>query len=217
MGIVINHVIYLPLRKNRSSSLVFLLVSFGIYTVVQNLTQIAYGSQVVTLRLGNTVEGRHLFDAIITDVQLIIILTTIILFISTSLFLKFTRLGKAMRAVADNPIGASIVGINPERIILISFASGSVLAGIAGILTSLETNIEPSMGLNAIFKAIIASIIGGIGNIPGSLIGGIFLGFIENMGIYKINSGWKDSIAFLVMIVFLIFRPNGIFNVKSSK
>jgi branched-subunit amino acid ABC-type transport system permease component len=126
-------------------------------------------------------------------------------------------LGKAIRAVSDDPIGARVVGIDSEKIIISAFAIGSALAGAAGILISLETNLEPTMGLNAILKGIVASIVGGIGNIPGSLFGGLFLGLAENLGIWKIQAGWKDTIAFAILIIFLLFRPSGIFGVKTEK
>jgi branched-chain amino acid transport system permease protein len=128
-----------------------------------------------------------------------------------------TKMGKAIRAVADDPVGASVSGIYPERIILYAFGIGSALAGMAGVLISLETNIEPTMGLNAILKGIIASIIGGIGSIPGAVLGGFFLGIVENIGIWKIQAGWKDTIAFAVLIIFLLFRPEGILGKGSNK
>lgn len=121
-----------------------------------------------------------------------------------------------MRAVADDPVAASMVGINPEKVIMAVFFIGSALAGAAGILISLETNIEPTMGFNAILKGIIASIIGGIGSIPGAVLGGYFLGLAENLGIWKIQSGWKDAIAFAILIVFLLFRPGGIMGIKTE-
>jgi len=93
--------------------------------------------------------------------------------------MRKTKLGLAMRAVADDPLAASVVGINPERIITVAFVVGSILAGAAGILISLETNIEPTMGFNAVLKGIIAAIVGGIGSIPGALLGGMFLGIVE--------------------------------------
>ncbi len=128
-----------------------------------------------------------------------------------------TKMGKAIRAVADDPVGASVAGIYPERVILFAFGIGSALAGMAGILISLETNIEPTMGMNAILKGIIASIIGGIGSIPGAVLGGFFLGIIENLGIWKIQAGWKDTIAFAVLIIFLLLRPEGILGKRNNR
>ncbi|HDP68112.1 MAG TPA: branched-chain amino acid ABC transporter permease, partial [Candidatus Marinimicrobia bacterium] len=110
----------------------------------------------------------------------------------------------------DDALAANVVGINPERIITASFAIGSALAGIAGILISFETNLEPTMGFSALLKGIIVSIVGGIGSIPGAVLGAYFLGLVGNFGIWHISAGWKDAIAFGVLIVFLLFRPAGI-------
>lgn len=169
------------------------------------------------LRTGPVKEGHHILGAVITDIQIMILVISLILFAGLWLFIQKTKLGKAMRAVSDDPIAASVVGIHSEKIIFVSFAIGSFLAGAAGILISLETNIEPTMGFNAILKGIIAAIIGGIGSIPGALLGGFFLGIAENLGIWKIQAAWKDSIAFLILIVFLLLRPGGIMGVNTDK
>ena len=136
--------------------------------------------------------------------------TSALLAAGMSSLLRFARVGKAIRAVADDPIGASVVGIPAEGMIAVSFFVGSAVAGAAGVLTSLETNLEPTMGLNAVMKAIIASIIGGIGSIPGAVLGGLFLGLAENAATYFLPAQWKDAVAFLVLIAFLALRPSGI-------
>lgn len=216
LGVLIDRLVYKPLRKYKAPNLVFLMASFGVFIFIQNLLQLIYGAQILTIRTGQVKEGRHFLGAVITDVQIMILIVSVCLCVALWLFIQKTKLGKAMRAVADDPMAASIVGINPERIILAAFAIGSALAGAAGILISLETNIEPTMGMNAILKGIIASIIGGIGSIPGAMLGGLFLGLAENLGIWKISAGWKDCIAFVILIVFLLLRPGGIMGVKSE-
>jgi branched-chain amino acid transport system permease protein len=188
-----------------------------VFIFIQNLIQLIYGAQILTIRTGPVKEGRRVLGAVITDIQILILVVSIMLLVALWLFIQKSRLGKAMRAVADDPIAASVVGIYPEKIIFIAFAIGSMLAGAAGILISLETNIEPTMGFNAILKGIIAAIIGGIGSIPGAVAGGFFLGVAENLGIWKIQAGWKDSIAFIILIIFLLFRPGGIFGVSVEK
>jgi len=215
-GVGIDRLVYWPLRKRKAPNLVFLIASFGIFIFIQNLLQLIYGAQILTIRTGPVKEGHHILEAVITDTQILILSVAVMLCLGLWLFIKITKLGKAMRAVADDRIAASVVGINPERIILAAFAIGSALAGAAGILISLETNIEPTMGMNAILKGIIASIIGGIGSIPGAMLGGLFLGIAENLGIWKISAGWKDCIAFVILILFLLFRPGGIMGVKSG-
>jgi branched-chain amino acid transport system permease protein len=217
LGIAIDRFVYHPLRKNNAPNLVYLIASFGVFIFVQNLIQLIFGAQILTLRTGPIKEGHHFLGAVITDTQIIIIVASLVLFILTWLFIQKTKLGKAIRAVSDDPIGARVVGINSEKIILAVFAIGSALAGAAGILISLETNIEPTMGMNAILKGIIASIVGGVGSIPGALFGGLFLGLAENLGIWKIQAGWKDTIAFVILIIFLLLRPSGIMGVKTDK
>jgi branched-chain amino acid transport system permease protein len=163
------------------------------------------------------VEGYQIVSAVITPIQILILTVSLILLAIIWLLIDRTKIGKAIRAVADDPIGASVSGIYPEKVILYAFGIASALAGMAGVLISLETNIEPTMGLNAILKGIIASIIGGIGSIPGAVLGGFFLGIVENLGIWKIQAGWKDTIAFTVLIVFLLFRPEGILGKRYNK
>jgi branched-chain amino acid transport system permease protein len=207
----------LPLRKGNSPGLVFLIASFGIFIFIQNLLQLLYGAQILTLRTGPVVEGYQILSAVITPTQILILSASIVLFTILWLIVDKTKMGKAIRAVADDPIGASVSGIYSEKVILYAFGIGSALAGMAGVLISLETNIEPTMGFNAILKGIIASIIGGIGSVPGAVLGGFFLGIVENLGIWKIQAGWKDTIAFAVLIIFLLVRPEGILGNRKDK
>jgi branched-chain amino acid transport system permease protein len=216
LGVLIDRLVYKPLRNKKAPNLVFLLASFGIFIFIQNLIQLIFKAQILSIRTGQVKEGHHILGAVITDIQIMILIVSVFLCAVLWLYVKNAKLGKAMRAVADDPLAASVVGINPEKIILVSFAIGSCLAGAAGILISLETNIEPTMGMNAILKGIIASIIGGIGSIPGAMFGGLFLGLAENLGIWKISAGWKDCIAFVILIVFLLLRPSGIMGVKTQ-
>ena len=217
LGIAIDRFVYYPLRKQNASNLIFLLASFGVFIFIQNLIQLIYGAQILTIRRGPVKEGHHFLGAVITDVQIIILLVSLVSLVSLWVFIQKTKIGKAMRAVSDDPVGANVSGINPEKIIMISFAIGSAFAGVAGILISFETNIEPTMGFNAILKGVIASIVGGIGSIPGAVLGGFFLGLAENLGIWKIQAGWKDAIAFFILIVFLLIKPQGILGSKMEK
>lgn len=210
LGIAIDRFVYFPLREKSAPPLVFLIASFGIFIFIQNLLQLLYGAQIFSLRTGPVTEGYHLLSAVITPTQILILAVSLTIFLILLLLINKMKIGKAMTAVSDDPLGASVSGINPEKVILYAFGVGSALAGMAGVLVSLETNIEPTMGMNAILKGIIASIIGGIGSIPGAVLGGFLLGIVENLGIWKIQAGWKDTISFSVLIIFLLFRPEGI-------
>ena len=217
LGIAIDRFIYLPLRKNNAPPLVFLIASFGVFILIQNLLQLIYGAQILTLRTGVIKEGHQFLGAVITDIQILILVVSCWLLVMLWFVVERTKIGKAIRAVADDPVGASVAGIYSERVILYAFGIGSALAGAAGILISYETNIEPTMGMNAILKGIIASLIGGVGNVPGAMLGGFFLGIIENLGIWKIQAGWKDTISFAVLIIFLLVRPEGILGKRSGR
>lgn len=217
VGIVTDRLVYLPLRQLKAANLVYLIASFGIFIFLQNLLQLLYGAQILSIRTGPVIEGHQILGAVITNTQILILVISSVIMIGLWLFIQRTNLGKATRAVADDPLGASVVGIYPEKIIIAAFAIGSALAGAAGVLISYETNVEPTMGMNAVLKGIIASIIGGIGSIPGAVLGGYFLGLAENLGIWKIQAGWKDCIAFAILIIFLLLKPEGIIGSKGRR
>jgi branched-chain amino acid transport system permease protein len=217
LGVGIDRFVYYPLRLRKAPNLAFLIASFGVFIFLQYLIALIYGNQILILRTWPVTEGYKIFDAVITPTQLMILIVSILLMLFLWLFIQKTKLGKAMRAVSDDPLAASVVGINPDKIIIASFAIGSALAGVAGVLISLETNLEPTMGWSAILKGIIASVIGGIGSIPGSMFGGFLLGLAENLGMWKIPSAWKDTISFAILIIFLLVRPRGFFGVKPEK
>ena len=127
---------------------------------------------------------------------------------------KQTKVGKALRATADNETIASTMGINVKLMTFLTTGIGSGLAGLAGILVALEQNLEHSMGLSAVLKGLTAAIIGGIGNVPAAILGGYLIGLAENLGIWYLPSGYKDAIAFAVLIIFLLFRPQGFLGIK---
>ena len=134
------------------------------------------------------------------------------LMIILKIFVDKTRMGKAMRAASENQAVASIMGINVNAVISLTFAIGSALAAVAGILISLEYKVYPTIGTMAGLKAFIAAVLGGIGNITGAMIGGIILGILETFGvvILGIPQGLKDTISFTVLIIILLVKPAGI-------
>jgi branched-chain amino acid transport system permease protein len=130
--------------------------------------------------------------------------------VAIGLIFRYTIFGKAVKAIGDDEEVSKIVGINTEKIIGWVFFIGSAIGGLAGILIGFDTGIEPTMGLSLLLKGVIACIIGGIGNVYGGVLGAFLLAFIENFGIWQISGEWKDAIAFIVLILFLLFRPRGI-------
>ncbi|MDP2641862.1 MAG: branched-chain amino acid ABC transporter permease [bacterium] len=211
IGYIVNLLVYKRLRERKASKMVFLVASLGVFTVLQAILAIIFSSQFQTLSKGVR-ETRifEIFGAVITEVQLIILVTGLVITVILALMMKMTLFGKAIKAVADDEEVSKIVGIDTEKIIGRVFAIGAVIAALAGMLVGFDTGVEPTMGMSLLLKGVIASIIGGIGNVWGGVLGAFLLGFVENFGIWKISGEWKDAIAFGLLIVFLLFRPQGI-------
>jgi len=216
VGVIIDFIVYKPLRLRKSSSLILLLASVGVFLFLENLVIAVFGAEVRTLRTGPIQQGMNFFGAIITPIQVVIIIVAIATLVLLHTFLKRTKLGKAMRATSDNKNIASTIGINVERIVLYTTMIAAVLAAAAGVLVGLEQNLEPTMGLPAVVKGFTSAIVGGFGSISGAVAGGYLLGFAENIGIYFLPSGYKDAIGFVILIIFLLFRPRGMLGKKEN-
>jgi branched-chain amino acid transport system permease protein len=209
LGALLEIRVYRPLRKKGASSLVFLLASLGLFIVIQNVISLIFGDDTKTIRSGAVMEGLPVFGARITPIQITIIVVTALLFALCWAFMKKTKMGKAMRAVANDPELARVVGIETDQVILFTFVLGSALAGIAAILISLDTDMTPLMGFRALLMGVVAVIAGGIGSIPGAALGGLLVGMAQHLGVWKIPTQWQDTIVFLILIFFLLFRPQG--------
>lgn len=216
IGYLLNLLIYKPLRKRKTSSSILLISSVGLLILLESLIQVIFGADVKTIDYLQINTGISIAGAFITPLQIYIVAVSVALFVLLFLFMNKTKIGKAMRAVSDNKDVAEIVGISAEKIYSWSFIIGSAIAGIAGVLISLEQNLESSMGTNLMVKGFAGAVIGGIGSVPGAIVGSFFLGLAENFGIWYLPSGYKDAIAFLVLFIFLMFMPSGIFATKKG-
>jgi branched-chain amino acid transport system permease protein len=211
IGYALDKLVYLPLRKRKASNMVLLVASLGLFTAIQAIIAILFTSQFQTL--SQNISGQRIYEifgGVITQTQLTILISALTITAGLVLLLKYTMFGKAVKAVSDDEEVSKIVGINTNKIIGYVFFIGSAIAGLSGILVGFDTGIEPTMGFALLLKGVIAAIIGGVGSIYGALIGAFLLGFVENFGIWQISGEWKDAIAFVLLILFLIFRPRGI-------
>jgi branched-chain amino acid transport system permease protein len=203
--------VYRPLRARRASNTVLLVASVGVFTVVQAVVAILFSSQFQTLSRSVGAEQTYtILGGVITETQVLILLTSLVIMIALGLILKYSRFGKAVRAVADDEEVAQIVGINTGMITAIIFFIGAAIAGTAGIAVGFDTGIEPTMGMSLLLKGVVSVIIGGVGNMYGVVLGAFLLAFVENTGAWYVSGEWKDAIAFGVLIIFLLFRPQGI-------
>ena len=208
VGVVIERTAYRPLR--RASRLAPLITAIGVSILLQSLAILLWGPEIRSFSVG-AARGVEFFGATVTPVQILIVIASVALMGLLHLLVESTKIGKAMRATADSLETASIVGIDTDRVIAWVFALGSALACVAGVLIALEENMEPTMGTLIGIKAFTAAVVGGIGNIKGAMVGGFLIGIVENLGIWKLPAGYKDAIAFVILMGVLLFKPTGLF------
>ncbi len=216
MGLAINMAVFRPLRDRGADNFTLLLASFGVFLAITALVLLFFGADIKTFGLP-IAKGWGVFGLLITPTQLILVACSAVMFVILLVIMRYVRLGKAMRAVSDDRSVASTLGIDVERTIGLTFIFSSVIAGLSGILVAFEQNLDHNMGFGAVLKGITASIVGGIGNVPAALLGGFLIGIVENLGIWFLPSGYKDAIAFVLLILFLLFRPQGIFGTKTRE
>jgi branched-chain amino acid transport system permease protein len=133
-------------------------------------------------------------------------------------FVKYTSLGKAMRATAQNPTAAALMGINVDRVIAATFAIGGALAGVASVVFGLYNNtVGYQMGFQNGLYAFTAAVLGGIGNIPGAVLGGLVIGLVRSLGSAYVGEKWSEALIFVILIVILIFRPNGLLGARTRE
>lgn len=207
--------LFRPLRARKASNLVLLVASLGAVIAIEAVIAILFTSQFKTLsQLGGPTGVIHIGSAVMTQVQAMILASAVFLLAALRLTLSKTSFGRAVRAVSDDEEVAKIVGIDTNKIIITVFVIGSAIAGLAGVFAGMDTGIEPRMGFSLLLKGVIAAIVGGIGSVYGGFLGAFLLGFAENFGIWYISGEWKDAIAFILLIIFLLVRPQGILGKK---
>lgn len=214
LGGIIEKIAYKPLRN--SSKLSALITSIGVSFFLQNAVMLLWGAREQSvpevLPLKQWEWGMFSFSL----TQGLIFFTATALMIFLTWFIKNTMLGKAMRALAENPQAASLMGISVGRVVSATFVIGSMLAAVAGTLFAMNYgSINFHDGYLAGLKAFTAAVLGGIGSIPGAMLGGVLLGVLEGLGAGYISSEWKDVFAFLVLVIILIFKPSGILGKNS--
>ena len=215
LGVTIERVAYRPLRG--ASSLAVLITAIGVSYLLQNVALLIFGSNARQFTSVVTLPNLKLADGALTisSVTIVTIISCIAIMVALTSFINKTKVGQAMLAVSEDNGAATLMGIDVNRTIAITFAIGSALAAIAGaLLCSTYPSLTPYTGSMPGIKAFVAAVFGGIGSIPGALIGGILLGVIENLSKAYISSQLSDTIVFSVLIIVLLVRPTGILGRK---
>jgi branched-subunit amino acid ABC-type transport system permease component len=205
LGMGMDRVVFRPLRQ--ANRLTLLIAALGLSFFLRNGAQLFWGAEIRTYGF-EVKRGLRLLGISLTINQVAIILTSLLCVLLVYLLFYRSRLGKSMRAVSDNLELARVVGIDSKRAIRTAWVMASVLAGVGGILLALDTNLHPEMGLINLVKAFAATLLGGVGNLWGALLGGLVIGLAENLGVLVISTGYKDAIAFGIMVLMLLIRPS---------
>ena len=213
VAIAIDRVLYKRLR--RTAPVILLISSFGVALMLRSLVQLIWGPQSLVYEPGIQFP-LHILGLRIKPDHLVILAGVIILVILLHLFLQYTKMGKAMRAMSDNMDLAEITGIETERVIMWTWALGSALAAGAGIFLAMDTRLQPFMGWNLLLPVFAAAIMGGIGRPYGAIAGGMTVGIAEEMSTLFFSPAYKSAVAFTLMVIILIVRPTGLFAGRST-
>jgi branched-chain amino acid transport system permease protein len=213
LGMFIERVAYRPLRH--APKLAPMATAMAVSLMLDATTMMVIGSDIKRFDIP-VVEGIQLGPIFITPVQIAILLAAIFFLVVISMLLNLTRLGKSIRAVADNPELAEVCGISSNTVISLTFGIGSALAAAAGILIGMDVALQPTMGFVIMVKSYAAVVLGGLGNVGGAVIGSFIIGLAENLGVMVIPPVWKDAIAYGILILSLFIRPSGLFGKKEE-
>jgi branched-chain amino acid transport system permease protein len=213
IGLVVDFLVLRPLRARNAPHLSPMIASIGVAIMLTNLAQGLFGAENKRFPIGTIPEQSiSIGDLHVTAVQIGIVVISFVLMVVLLVVMRRTQLGRALRAIAESPKAAALLGIHVEQLFLLTSFTAAALGGVAGVLVGLSFNaISPFMGQPMLHKGIAVIILGGMGDIRGALIGGLFLGFAEVMSVAYLSSDFRDAVAFGLLFVILLVRPSGMF------
>jgi len=213
VGVTVEFLAYRPLR--RSSRLAVLISAIGMSIFLQNVALWIFGPATKSFPPPFQVNVLHIGPLRTNTLALLTLGVALLMMAGLHYLVRHTKTGKAMRAVAQDRDTAALMGISVNRTIALTFAIGSALAAAAGVMVGMLFNaVVPTMGIMPGLKGFVAAVLGGIGHIPGAMLGGIVLGLAETMGVALLSSQWRDAIAFAILIIVLLYRPSGLLGAR---
>ena len=209
INLVLDKIIYQPFIKNKVDSFILLIITLGLYIIFENLISLVWGNESKSLHFNTVKKGNEIFGAILSNIQLVTIFFGAFTAITYYCILNKTILGMQIRAISSNSELAQTKGINFWEISKYSVIISSFTAATIGILVAYDTNLTPNMGFNFLIYGIVVMIIGGAESTLGIIGGSLLLATAQHFGAYYIDSKWMDAIAYILLIIFLIFKPLG--------
>ena len=206
-----------PIRIKKGAPISSLISTVGVQTIINNSVLLIFGTVPLyfpdLLKLGKfTIYG----GTVVQWIQVLILIMTLIIMLVLTFIVTRTRLGKSMRAISQNQVAARLMGININRVITLTFFIGTTVAGISGLMVAMYyQRVDTLMGASVGLKSFAAAVLGGMGSLPGAAIGGLLIGLLETLFAAYISSGYRDIVAFVILILVLLIRPSGLMGKKS--
>lgn len=219
LGLVVDRLAFRPLRGRSDSNISGLISSIALATILEAVALQLFGPDVERFPFGTVPDrGVTVGGAVVSELQVVIIGVALVMMGALTFLLRRTRLGRRIRAVAENPQAARILGVNVDRIIAASFFISSGLGAAAGVLFGLAfNNVAPDMGRAVELKGLAVIILGGMGSMPGAALAGLALGLVEVFTVAQIGSSYRDAVAFGVLFLVLVLRPRGLFGAAALR
>lgn len=216
VGVIAVYVAVRPVRKDRP--LAPLISTIGLTIVIQNIAVYTLGGQQFAFPETIAQQLYHIGPVTISSAQLFIFGIAFTLMVLLWLFIEHSKMGRAIRATAENHETAALLGVDVNKVVLVTFIIGSAIAGVAGVLDGIKnSNISPFMGMGAAVKGLIVMLLGGLGNVPGAMVAGLMLGLIEILSAAYIGTTERDLFSFLILIIILLWRPTGLFGTRTAE
>ena len=217
LGALMDKIALEPIRIKKGAPISSLISTVGVQTIINNSVLLIFGTVPLyfpdLLKLGTfTIYG----GTVVQWIQVLILIMTLIIMLVLTFIVTRTRLGKSMRAISQNQVAARLMGININRVITLTFFIGTTVAGISGLMVAMYyQRVDTLMGASVGLKSFAAAVLGGMGSLPGAAIGGLLIGLLETLFAAYISSGYRDIVAFVILILVLLIRPSGLMGKKS--
>jgi branched-chain amino acid transport system permease protein len=206
--------LYRPLRNRGVSRLRVFVAAFGLLIVLQNLILVVFGSETRPVVIPHLPSALHFGSIVVGTVSAIQFAAAVLMLLAVEATLRWSQLGRSLRGVASNPDTAALIGIDPKRTFVKAYAFGSVLLVPAAFLNSATTGLDPGIGMTLMLTTLIAVIVGGIGSVGGAAIGAWAIGLLQSLSQLVLPLVWQDVVAFGLLLIFILFRPSGLFGRK---
>lgn len=210
-GVLMDRLVYGPIQRHEGSFFTVFVAAFGVAIAAQNIVGTVFGRGFVSINSSLSRSVEILPDLYASPTAALSVLAAILCFLGLHLFLSRTHIGMALRALSENPELVRVYGLDPRRLSAYAFALGSLLVVPGALLTGATAGLNPALGNHVMLLSLAATIVGGVGSLRGAACGGLLLGLAENLALWRLDSRWSEAVTFVVLFLFIIFRPAGFF------